>query len=51
MSHWREFDYVIINDDLATAVAQLDSILYGNGAENRVDNSLLTSRVEGVLGS
>jgi guanylate kinase len=51
MSHWREFDYVIINDDLADAVAQLDSILYGNGAENRVDNSLLTSRVVGVLGS
>lgn len=51
MSHWREFDYLIINDDLQTAVAQLDAVLYGNGSANRVDDVLLTSRVEGVLGS
>ena len=51
MSHWNEFDYVIINDDLTTAVAELDAILYGDGSGNRVSDSLLASRVDGVLGS
>lgn len=51
MSHWREFNYVIINDDLQTAVAQLDAVVCGNGSANRVDDVLLVSRVEGVLGS
>jgi len=27
MSHWREFDYVIVNDDLVDAVAQVAAIL------------------------
>ena len=51
MSHWNEFDYVIINDDLTTAVAELDAILYGDGSGNRVSDSVLASRVDGVLGS
>jgi len=51
MSHWRDFDYVIINDDLATAVSELDAVLYGDGTANRVTKGPLVSRVEGVLGS
>ena len=51
MSHWNEFDYVIVNDDLPTAVAEFDAVLYGDGSANHVDNAALASRVEGVLGS
>ena len=51
MSHWSEFDYVIINDDLPTAVTELEAILYGDGSANHVDGPVLTSRVECVLGS
>jgi guanylate kinase len=29
MSHWHEFDYVIVNDDLATSVAELHGIVRG----------------------
>ncbi len=32
MSHYREFDYVVVNDDFATAVDQLARIIQGNGA-------------------
>jgi guanylate kinase len=31
MSHWSEFDYAIINDDLERAVADLEAILAGQG--------------------
>lgn len=31
MSHWIEFDYVIINDDLDRAVADMEAVLAGRG--------------------
>ena len=31
MSHWSEFDYAIINDDLDRAVADLEAVLAGQG--------------------
>lgn len=31
MSHWREFDYVVVNDDFETAVADLMAIVSGHG--------------------
>jgi len=31
MSHWDEFDYAVINDDLDSAVADLEAILAGDG--------------------
>jgi guanylate kinase len=30
MSHWEEFDYCIINDDLQHAVAELEAVLAGD---------------------
>lgn len=35
MSHWREFDYVVSNDDFKRAVAELNAILAGQGAASR----------------
>ena len=34
MSHWDEFDYVIFNDDLDKAVADLEAVLHGQGDES-----------------
>lgn len=49
MSHWDEFDNVIINDDLATAVGQLEAVLRGEGAASRVGNPKLKERIQKIL--
>ena len=49
MTHWREFDYVIINDDLDNAVAELRSVLAGSGEHNRVGNPRLDNAVIRLL--
>jgi len=49
MTHWREFDYVIINDDLDKAVAELQSVLAGSGEHNRVGNPRLDNAVIRLL--
>lgn len=49
MSHWGEFDYVIINDDLDQAVADLQSILAGDGEDNKVGNPRLDNTVTRLL--
>ncbi|MBT8423067.1 MAG: guanylate kinase [Gammaproteobacteria bacterium] len=52
MSHWQEFNYVVINDDLDTATAELRAIV--SGAENRTANSTddasVRARVSAILG-
>jgi guanylate kinase len=35
MAHWREFDYVVVNDDFEQAVADLMRIVSGQGADLR----------------
>lgn len=35
MSHYREFDYVVVNDDFAQAVADLKRIIEGRGEDLR----------------
>lgn len=49
MSHWDEFDHVIINEDLDRATADLEAILGGNGANSRVGNADLAKRVKNIL--
>jgi guanylate kinase len=51
MSHWSEFDFAIINDDLDQAVNQLAAVLTGGGEANRVGNSTLNSAVLKVVRS
>jgi guanylate kinase len=38
MSHWDEFDYVIFNDDLDKAVADLEAVLADRGDESATTN-------------
>ena len=49
MSHWEEFDYCIINDNLDQAVGELESVFAGNGAQNHRDHPALRARIEKIL--
>ncbi len=49
MSHWDEFDFVIINDDVNIAVGELEAILHGEGAANRSSDSELQQKLEKIL--
>jgi guanylate kinase len=35
MQHWHEFDFVVINDDFAAALCELQAIVRGEGAASR----------------
>ncbi len=48
MSHWNEFDYVIINDDLDRAVADIEAVLTGAGDANATTNPALREAVAGI---
>jgi guanylate kinase len=50
MRHWHEFDYVIINDKLDAAVADLDAVFAGSGQAQSVSNAGLRDRIQGILG-
>lgn len=50
MTHWDEFDYVIINDDLDTAVKELEAIVAGRGQANSSSNPDLRQRIAAIVG-
>ena len=37
MTHWREFDHVVVNDDFSQALAQLREVVAGRGEATRKD--------------
>jgi len=49
MSHYREFDYLVVNDDFARAVGDLKRILAGRGEDLRSDRPELTALLEQLL--
>ncbi len=49
MSHWSEFDYVVVNDDFDTALAELERIVAGDGEASRCDRPQLVPLVEELL--
>jgi guanylate kinase len=49
ISHYGEFDYVVVNDQFERAAAQLGSILDGAGAELRSDRAELQPLLAGLL--
>jgi len=49
MSHWREFDYVVVNQDFDRAVADLKAIVDGKGQASRADRSELQPVVVALL--
>jgi guanylate kinase len=50
MAHWEEFDYAVINDDLDTAVADLEAVLAGSGEALATHNAALRRAVERIAG-
>ena len=50
MSHYREFDYVVVNDDFDTACRQLQSILAGHGEALVSDRAELAPLLADLLG-
>ena len=50
MSHYSEFDRVVVNDDFETAVSQLLSILRGGGSEFDAKRAALAPLVADLLG-
>ncbi len=49
MSHWDEFDYIIINDDLEQAVASLNDVILGEGHANAATNDILKRAVAWII--
>ncbi len=50
MSHWAEFDFVVVNDDLTTAVAGVRRILAGEARDLATDSPAAAGRALLVLG-
>ncbi|HET7674726.1 MAG TPA: guanylate kinase, partial [Gammaproteobacteria bacterium] len=49
MSHWNEYDYVIVNDNFDHALAQLSAVLAGNGTGAHPDRAELKALVGELL--
>ena len=49
MAHWHEFDYVVVNDDFAVALAQLQQIIAGDGEALRADRPALQPLLANLL--
>ena len=49
MSHWSDFDYVIINDDLDQAVEEIEGVIVGEADHCRTDNQALAARIQKIL--
>jgi len=51
MSHWRDFDYVIVNRDFESAAAELEAIFEGRGEASRRDRPGLPGLARELLGT
>jgi guanylate kinase len=49
MSHWAEFDYVVVNEDFDRASNELQQILNGNGAHLRRERPELQRLLDSLL--
>jgi guanylate kinase len=49
LSHWQEFDYAIINDELDQALQELTAIVQGAGETNATSNPRIIARVSAIL--
>ncbi|HRP87969.1 MAG TPA: guanylate kinase [Gammaproteobacteria bacterium] len=49
MAHWNEFQYVVVNDDFATALGALADIVRGRGAASRADRPELGPVIGALL--
>ena len=50
MTHWREFDHVVVNDDFGRALGELEAIVTGLPATGCIDRSALAALAAGLTG-
>ena len=50
MSHWNEFDYVVVNDDFERATAELEAIASGHGEHLTANRSEIQTLIGSLLG-
>jgi guanylate kinase len=50
MGHWNEFDYVVVNDEIARALVALREVLAGGNIANGTGNPALRRQLEAILG-
>ena len=48
MTHWSEFDYVVVNDDFERALGELQAIVRGSGAASRRERDGLAQLAAGL---
>ena len=51
MSHWRDFDYVIVNRDFGRALAELEAVFDGRGEASSRDRPELEALTRELLGT
>jgi len=49
MTHWPEFDYVVINDDLGAAVKTMQTIIAGGNTDNLTTAAAIGDRLKPIL--
>ncbi len=49
MSHWREYEYLVINEDFAQALGQLRGIVIASRLRSRVQSALNASLIDNLL--
>ena len=49
LAHWKEFDYIVVNDDLEVAAQEFAAIVSGSGAANERDRPEVRERVLRIL--
>jgi guanylate kinase len=50
MSHWQDFDYIVVNRDFEQALADLEDIFDGRGEASRRDRPGLEANLQVLLG-
>lgn len=51
LAHWHEFDYVVVNDDIESATAELEGIASGRFRRNRTNTKKIAREVARILGN
>jgi guanylate kinase len=48
MGHWREFEFVVVNDAFERALGELQAIIQGRGGASRSDRTGMTELADGL---
>lgn len=49
LSHWQEFDYIVVNDDLTTALDELHGLASGRLRRNRVGSKRTAAKMTQIV--